>query len=332
VFLRVFAERLPIRTILEAKSFRYWESRGFHISPVHYDQLRPTFAGAPPLPDMRTLKEELWTQRSELPGVRLNDDAQLELLSHFEATLKREYDQLPLTRAEVSGAHEYFINNLSFESVDGEMLYCFIRHFKPKRIIEIGSGYSTRMSVLAARRNAEEGHARADVIAYEPYPEEVLLRGFDGLTLRQTMAQDVPLSEFESLQANDILFIDSSHVLKIGSDVQYQYLEIIPRLRPGVIVHVHDIFLPAEYPRTWVMDQFRFWTEQYLLQAFLAFNDTFEVLWAGSYMHLTHPDRLEHAFRSYQRTMRWPGSFWMRRGLGGVADDPTTSGDSRRHA
>jgi predicted O-methyltransferase YrrM len=197
--------------------------------------------------------------------------------------------------------------------VDGEILYCFIRHFKPKRIIEIGSGYSTRLSLLAARRNAEDGHARAGVIACEPYPEEVLSRGLDGLTLRQTFVQDVPLTEFDSLQANDILFIDSSHVLKIGSDVQYEYLEILPRLRPGVIVHVHDIFLPAEYPRTWVMDQFRFWTEQYLLQAFLAFNETFEVLWAGSYMHLTHPERLERAFRSYQRTTRWPGSFWMRR-------------------
>jgi predicted O-methyltransferase YrrM len=315
VFLRVFAERLPIRTILQSKSYRYWESHGFHITPVHYDQLRPTFAGAPPLPDLRTLKEDLWATRSELPGVRLNVDGQLELLSHFEATLKHEYDRLPLNRADVSGPHEYFINNHSFESVDGEILYCLVRHFKPKRIIEIGSGYSTRLSVLAGRRNGEDGHSAAEVIAYEPYPDEVLRRGFDGLTLRQIMVQDVPLSEFVALQANDILFIDSSHVLKIGSDVQYEYLEIIPRLRPGVIVHVHDIFLPAEYPRPWVMDQLRFWTEQYLLQAFLACNDMFEVLWAGSYMHLTHPELLERAFRSYQRTTRWPGSFWMRRVL-----------------
>jgi hypothetical protein len=168
---------------------------------------------------------------------------------------------------------------------------------------------------MAARRNGAEGHVRAEVVACEPYPEEVLLRGLDGLTLRQTIVQEIPLSEFESLQANDILFIDSSHVLKIGSDVQYEFLEVIPRLRPGVIVHVHDIFLPAEYPRPWVMDQLRFWTEQYLLQAFLAFNDTFEILWAGSYMHLTHPERLERAFRSYRRTTRWPGSFWMRRRL-----------------
>ena len=112
---------------------------------------------------------------------------------------------------------------------------------------------------------------------------------------------------------HDILFIDSSHVLRIGGDVQYEYLEILPRLARGVIVHSHDIFLPAEYPRHWVLEEHKFWTEQYLLQAFLAFNDSFEVLWAGSYMHLKHPEKLEEAFSSYKRERTLPGSFWMRK-------------------
>jgi hypothetical protein len=115
------------------------------------------------------------------------------------------------------------------------------------------------------------------------------------------------------LEENDILFIDSSHVLKIGSDVQYEYLEILPRLNKGVIVHIHDIFLPAEYRKEWVLKDHIFWTEQYLLQAFLAFNDNFEILWAGSYMHLKHPDKLEVAFNSYRRNERWPGSFWIKK-------------------
>lgn len=89
------------------------------------------------------------------------------------------------------------------------------------------------------------------------------------------------------------------------------YLEILPKLNKGVIVHVHDIFLPAEYPKEWVLKKYRFWTKQY--HAFLAFNHTFEVLWAGSYMHLRHPEKLEKAFSSYNRTQVWPGSFWMRR-------------------
>ena len=125
--------------------------------------------------------------------------------------------------------------------------------------------------------------------------------------------QEIPLSEFSKLKKNDILFIDSSHVLKIGSDVQYEYLEIFPRLNKGVIVHIHDILLPAEYRKEWVLKDFRFWNEQYLLQAFLAFNNNFEILWGGSYMHLKHPDKLEVTFSSYKRDENWPGSFWMKK-------------------
>jgi hypothetical protein len=102
-------------------------------------------------------------------------------------------------------------------------------------------------------------------------------------------------------------------VLKIGSDVQFEFLEVLPRLNKGVIVHVHDIFLPAEYPQEWVMQKHRFWTEQYLLQTFLSFNHSFEVLWAGSFMHLKHSDKVAAAFASYRREAHLPGSFWMKR-------------------
>ena len=124
--------------------------------------------------------------------------------------------------------------------------------------------------------------------------------------------QDVSLDEFQSLRKNDILFIDSSHVCKIGSDVQFLFLEVLPRIRPGVVVHIHDIFMPMEYPKQWVLDQHLFWNEQYILQTFLSFNTTFEVLWAGQWMHIKHPDALMKAFPSY-KTGVWPGSFWFRR-------------------
>ena len=126
-------------------------------------------------------------------------------------------------------------------------------------------------------------------------------------------AQDIPLTEFARLQAGDILFIDSSHVLKIGGDVQYEFLEVLPRLNPGVLVHVHDIFLSAEYRREFVLGACRFWTEQYLLQAFLCFNDRFAVLWGSSLMHLRHPDALQAAFASYRPAAHWPASCWLRR-------------------
>ena len=190
-----------------------------------------------------------------------------------------------------------------------------LRHFKPKKLFEIGSGSSTYLSAQAILKNKEEDDAyECELVALEPYPNDVLKVGFPGLSkLIPQEIQHISLTEFKKLKTNDILFIDSSHVLRIGSDVQYEYLEILPRLNKGVIVHVHDIFLPAEYPIGWVLKDYRFWTEQYLLQAFLAFNKSFEVLWAGSYMHLRHPDKLEAAFSSYKREQRWPGSFWIRK-------------------
>jgi hypothetical protein len=114
------------------------------------------------------------------------------------------------------------------------------------------------------------------------------------------------------LGADDILFIDSSHVLRIGSDVQYLFLEVLPRLAPGVLVHIHDIFMPAEYPREWVLTHGYFWTEQYLLQAFLTFNTSWEVIWAGSFMQLNHRESLACAFPQAVLDAM-PGSFWIRR-------------------
>ncbi|MGB8508947.1 MAG: class I SAM-dependent methyltransferase [Pyrinomonadaceae bacterium] len=285
------------------KTFSLWERLGVHVTPNHFYQ---------PIPDTRSISEELWRKPSELPGVRMREDAQLDLLAQMSARFRDEYDAF--AREKTSVPHQYHLENDQFNSVDAEMLHCMIRHFKPARVFEIGSGNSTYVAANAALMNhAQSGHA-CELVAFEPYPNEVLEAGFPGLTrLVRAKIQDVPLSEFELLGENDILFIDSSHVLKIGSDVQYEFLEVLPRLRPGVVVHVHDIFLPAEYPRKWVMEDRRFWTEQYLLQAFLAFNDSFEVLWGGSYMHLRHPDKLEAAFNSYDSRRNWPGSFWMRK-------------------
>jgi hypothetical protein len=123
--------------------------------------------------------------------------------------------------------------------------------------------------------------------------------------------QEIDLNFFSQLQSGDILFIDSSHTVKIGGDVNYLFLQVLPRLKPGVMVHVHDIFLPFEYRRDWVLDEFRFWTEQYLLQAFLTFNSEFEVLMANSYLSHYYQEDLKAAFPSLPS---WGGgSFWMRR-------------------
>ena len=252
-----------------------------------------------PIPDRRSLDDALWSRRSELPGVDMNDAGQARLLERFRATYSNEYETI----------------DRAFGEVDAQVLYCMLRRYKPARMIEVGSGASTRLSAAALLKNASEAPARAacDFTAIDPHPSGDVRAGFAGLTrLLERRVQDVPPETFMELAENDVLFIDSSHVLAIGSDVQYEFLEIIPRLKPGVLVHVHDVFLPAEYPKRWVVDG-RFWDEQYLLQAFLAFNDRFEVLWAGHWMHLNHPEQLRAAFSTYDPARAAPGSFWMRR-------------------
>jgi hypothetical protein len=139
-------------------------------------------------------------------------------------------------------------------------------------------------------------------------------------SLIEKKVEDIDLEFFSQLDSGDILFIDSSHTVKIGGDVNYLFLEVLPRLKPGVIVHVHDIFLPFDYRRDWVMDEFRFWSEQYLLQAFLSFNAEFEVLMCNSYLGLYYLEDLKSTFPNSPwwadtriGVPRGGGSFWMRR-------------------
>ena len=286
------------------KSFGLWERLGIHIVPNHFYQ---------PIPDVRSLNDQLWDIPSALVGIDMDVQSQISLLSQFCDSFKHEFDLFPTSKT--SRPDEYFVNNGGFESVDGEVLYCFIRNFKPKRIIEIGSGNSTYLSSLAIQKNKEQDpNYNCEFIAIEPYPNKVVFAGVPNLSkLIKEPVQNVPLTVFERLEENDILFIDSSHVLKIGGDVQYEYNEILPRLNKGVFIHAHDIFLPFEYPRGWVSKSHRFWTEQYLLQAFLTYNNAFKVIWAGSYMHWNRPDFLENSFKTYDREKTLPGSFWIRK-------------------
>jgi len=289
-----------LRRLGSRRYFDLLEDVGVHVSKLHYGE---------PIPDTRTLPEDLWNRPQATTGIDFNDARQLELLAQF-APYRAECDALP--DQPTSQAHEYFADNGNYLGFDAAILHCMIRHFRPRRIIEIGSGYSTLASARAVRANASANPpAPCELVAIEPYPREMLRHGVPGLShLIPKKLQEVPLEFFAALEANDILFIDSSHVLTIGGDVQREYLQIIPSLRPGVIVHVHDIFLPMEYPRRWIMESRWFWNEQYLLQAFLSFNREFEVLWAGAYMTLNYPDKLA-AFSRFERALAQ--SFWMRR-------------------
>ena len=282
--------------------FDLMEARGIHITPVHFYSA---------IPKVSELSDEIWQRVSDLPGIDMRDSFQVSFLKQVCASYSHEYGTFPLHPTPI--AHQYHHDQMMFRSVDAEILHCMVRYFKPKKLIEVGSGYSTFISAAASLINTKEGHP-ADLTAIEPYPNDVLKNGFPGLnSLRTEPVQDIPLSLSESLGKNDILFIDSSHVAKVGSDVLYLFLEVLPRLKEGVVVHVHDIFIPMDYPKDWIVNEHRFWTEQYLLQAFLIHNTAYEVLWGGSYMHLKHSDLLNQYFPRYSSREHWPGSFWIRR-------------------
>lgn len=284
-------------------TFPIWQSLGVHIVPNHFYE---------PVPDTRKLNDELWDSKQNVTGIDFNVDKQKELLAIFAREYKSEYDAFPKQPTEIP--YEFYLRNGTFETVDCEILYSMVRYHKPPKIIEIGSGFSTFVTAQTIRKNQEiDPDYECEFISIEPFPNDILKGGIPGLSrLIEKDLQEIPISEFTSLGENDILFIDSSHVLTIGSDVHYEYLEIVPQLQKGVIVHVHDIHLPNEYPKEWVFGMRRFWTEQYLLQAFISYNDSFEILWAGSYMAVNYQDLLSSAFASFSEGGT-PGSFWFRR-------------------
>jgi len=184
-------------------------------------------------------------------------------------------------------------------------LYCTLRHFRPRRIVEVGSGFSTRLAARAAGLN--EG---AVLVCVEPHPDEIL-KTYPGVSrLVQSLVQQVELELFEGLETNDNLFIDSTHVARTGSDVPFLFLQALPRLQKGVLVH--DIFLTRDYPQAWIKDFLIFSNKHYLFQAFLSFNSRFAVLFSSAYLTIRQRAEMERAFSAY---LRWEEgcSFWIRR-------------------
>jgi len=293
-----FAQLLP-RCLHSAKFrdiFRLWERHGFHVTPVHFYQ---------PIPNTQSLPETLWNRPSELIGIDMNDAVQLDLLRNHFPKFRDEYDQFPAE--ETSEPGRFSLKNGLFDGTDALVAYCMIRHFQPRLIIEVGSGFSSLVAAEAMAKS--EG---STLICIEPFPLDFLRKGFPGLrSLIEKKVEDIDTEFFSQLGSGDILFIDSSHTVRIGGDVNYLFLEVLPRLKPGVIVHVHDIFSPFDYRRDWVIDELRFWGEQYLLQAFLTFNSEFEVLMANAYLGHRYMEDLKATFPN---SPWWGGgSFWMRR-------------------
>jgi Methyltransferase domain len=251
------------------------------------------------------LPETLWNRPSELVGIEMNDAVELDLLRNHFPKFRSEYNQFP---AEPTNEPRRFrFNNGLFDGTDALVAYCMIRHFQSRLIIGGGSGFSSLVTGEAIAKNKNSA-----LIYIEPFPQEFIKQSFPGShSLVQKKVEDIDLGFFSQLGTGDILFIDSSHPGKIGGDVNYLFLEILPRLKPGVIVRIHDIFLPFDYRRDWIMEQFRFWSEQYLLHTFLTLNSEFEVQMANSYLNHYHQEELKVTFPTLPC---WRGgSFWIRR-------------------
>jgi hypothetical protein len=246
----------------------------FHVQPYRYDSAIPTRFDL----DLERMKMPRC-----LPGFKLDPKRHLRLLDEL-LPYAQEINGYPLE--ETKGC-EFWFRNYSYGDLDAVMLYCMVRHFKPKRLIEVGCGFSSRVISIAARKNRSEGHPLS-CIFIEPYPTDRILWESLAGPLLEKKIQDVPLATFQELEAGDFLFIDTSHVIKTQNDCCYEYLEIIPSLQPGVIVHVHDVFTPYDYPQEWILQNLFAFNEQYALECLMSGNSALEIILPLYYLWKDH--------------------------------------------
>lgn len=247
--------------------------------PGHY------YSPLPSMDEVVRVSSRVWGRTPEtLPSIDLCEREQLRLFARFT----KHYKDIPFKPRQHEGLRYYFENNI-FGYADAIALHCMMREFKPKRIIEVGSGFSSCVMLDTDEYFLDKS---TEFTFIEPYPERLLanIKPEDKkrINLIIDIIQNVDLSVFNTLQKNDILFIDCSHVGKIGSDVLHILFEILPRINHGVIIHIHDIFFPFEYPKKWVTQDKRAWNESYFLRSFLQYNEVFKIIYFNSYLGTVH--------------------------------------------
>jgi hypothetical protein len=264
---------------------------------THY--YHPTYANA-------DLPEDV-SQARELPGLDLHEDEQLQLLASFDFQ-----SELAGFATSFVSETEYCYDNDQYSFGDADALYSMIRTTKPARVFEIGSGNSTRVVVKAIRANqAEDPAYQCRHLCVEPYEMPWLERL--GPEILRKRVEDVPLALFGELQAGDILFVDSSHVIRPFGDVLTEFQSVIPKLASGVLVHVHDIFTPRDYPENWLRRERRLWNEQYLLEVMLAHSQRYRTVLSLNWMAHKHPDAVARAFPIMgKHPSAQPGAFWFK--------------------
>jgi len=313
--MRSATVRLTLSSLFQAVQ----DGLGVSVTPLHFYF---------PVPNIKSLKRKDWGAPRSSAAFDYRLDEQIDRL-HREILPFAAECQFP--ESPTGDSHTFHVNNGFYERVDAEVAYSFLRSRRPRRVIEVGSGHSTLVLAAAMRKNAAAG-SEGEFTSIEPHPRGFLKDGLPGLShLIEARVQDVPLEVFRQLEAGDVLFIDSSHVVAMDSDVLFELLRILPALAPGVLVHFHDIFAPLDYPEKFVKRNLCFWGEQYMLEAFLSFNSAFRVVWAGSAMQQWHGDVLREAFQAWEGSYSrmpaalrmfapsldgknvWPCSFWVER-------------------
>jgi len=265
-----------------------------------------------PIPSRATLRARAGRERP-LDSIDWRLEEQVALLRKLLAEYEDEFND-PAT----IGSCGYDPLDASLHGADAAVLYAMVRSAAPERVVEIGSGGSTRIIGAALTRNHEETGTTPSLVTIDPSPQRWLDAFPDRVgskvkvTVLKDQVQQVDPVLFRELRPGDILFVDSSHVFKQGSDVEHEFLQIYPSLHPGVRVHLHDIFFPFDYPLDWNDKHYRFWNEQYFLETFLQCNHRFEVTLSLSWMGHSQRDVLAKHVERYRRT-DIPGSFWMTR-------------------
>jgi hypothetical protein len=288
---------------------------------VANDPAGPSRAHGPAFPDghfyspvvdrvrVAARRDRIWPASPTVVGIDFNDASQVHILDDLFPRFFRDYDY---PEHEATGSPRTFhTRNPQFSWLDPRLLFVLLRAWRPRRVIEVGAGFST---LLIADVNRRWLDGATDFTSIDPYPPAFLQAGLPGLTrLVQQDVQDVPLETFAMLQQGDVLFVDSSHVAKTGSDVNHLFFEVFPRLARGVHVHLHDIFLPHDYLPQWVLDEGRSWNEQYLLRALLMHSTAFRVEFGSSYAFHAHRERVVRALAHPKNHGFAGGSFWMLR-------------------
>jgi predicted O-methyltransferase YrrM len=276
------------------------ESAGFLVLPRRFDS---------PVPVPEDIDLPKLEQPRSLPGIDLRISSALQLVSKLGQFVP-ELDSIPY---EPDGKSLYWFNNLSFTDFDATVLYALLRFLKPKRYVELGCGYSSLVSSRALRQNQQEGTA-CDAAFCDPEPRLDIARALESGRLIEKRVQDLPLELFTKLEAGDVLFIDTSHVLKLQSDVEHELLRILPSLAAGVWIHIHDVFTPYDYPRDWVMRPVRLaCNEQYALECLLTGGERYQT---EIPLHCLVRENLPAMQIFFPRGRDRAQSFWLRKTAG----------------